>query len=486
MDDLKGRVRVRYAPSPTGYQHVGGMRTALYCWLFARANDGTFILRIEDTDRTRFVEDSVKDIMDTLRWLGLDWDEGPYFQSERLDIYREHAEKLVKMGRAYYCYCSPERLERVRKERMAAKLPPGYDRHCRNLTESERLSYEKKGIAPVIRFKTPLEGVTTFVDKIRGEVSFENSILDDTILLKSDGYPTYHLASVVDDHLMGITHVMRGEDWISSAPRHILLYEAFEWDLPVFVHLPNIMGQDGRKLSKRHGATNAREFIQKGYLPEAMVNFLVLLGWSYDDSTEIFSMEDLKRVFSIDRVRKSNPIFSYEKLDWFNGLYIRRLSVEDLARRCLPYMQRAGLLPDPCPQEKYQYYLRVIPLIQERLKLLSDIPYLTKFFFEEEPEFDNPQEMIPNNMDRDGALRVLSSARDRIEKMEKLSEESLERTLRELVGELGLKTSRVFMPLRVAVTGRTVSPGLFETMSVLGKERVLKRIDKAIETISKL
>ena len=343
-------VRVRFAPSPTGYLHVGGARTALYNWLFARHYGGRFILRIEDTDRTRYDADAIPDLLAGLRWLGLCWDEGPevggeygpYYQSDRVHLYREHAQALVSAGKAYPCYCSPERLQQVREQQRAAKLPPGYDRHCRHLTRAQIADYEAQGIKPVIRLAVPSEGHTAFEDVLRGHISVDNRQLDDLVLLKSDGFPTYHLGVVVDDHLMAITHVMRGDEWLSSVPKHVLLYQAFGWEMPTLIHLPTILDPSGAgKLSKRKKKladgremlTFVHEFRQAGYLPEALVNFLALVGWSYDGQTEFFSRDALIRYFDIDKISKSPAAFSYDKLEYMNATYIRELGHNDLAGR---------------------------------------------------------------------------------------------------------------------------------------------------------
>jgi glutamyl-tRNA synthetase len=491
LKDNNGKIRVRFAPSPTGYLHIGGARTALFNWLFARANGGTFILRIEDTDRSRYVEDSLYDIMKSLEWLGMDWDEGPeaggeygpYFQSERLHLYNEYINKLLDSGDAYKCYCSSERLEALRAEQAANSLPPGYDRHCRNLTPEECNKLESEGIKPVIRFKVPLQGTTTFNDLLRGEVSFENKTLDDFILIKSDGYPTYHFANIVDDHLMKITHVMRGEEWIPSTPKHILLYKAMGWEPPEMAHLPVILSQQGGKLSKRHGATTVKEFHRKGYIPEAMVNFLALLGWNLDGERELFTLQELKEVFTLERVSKSSAIFSYEKLDWLNGMYIRSLSVEDVAKRCLPYLQKAGLVLEPIKDEEYAYLLRIIPLVQERLKFLSEAPELVDFFLQDQIVYEDPTLLIPKKMDKEVTCKILHAAYNVLLECDDYSEAGLEPLLRGLTASLGLKTGQVFMPIRVAITGRTASPGLFETISVLGKERTTSRLKGAFEAL---
>ena len=345
----ESNVRVRFAPSPTGYPHIGNIRTALFNWLFARHSRGTFVLRIEDTDQTRKVEGALDSILDALRWLGLDWDEGPekggpygpYFQSERVDLYAKHAQQLVESGRAYKCYCPPERLAAMRDEMAERKESMrSYDRHCRDLPPEEQARLESGGTVPVVRFKVPLEGRTTFHDLVRGDITFDNGELDDLVLLKSDGYPTYHLANVVDDHVMEISHVMRADEWLSSTPRHVLLYEAFGWQPPLFAHLPMILGPDKAKLSKRHGATAVTEFQEAGYLPPAMLNFMALLGWSLDDKTELFTAEELVRHFSIERIGTTAAVFSHDKLTWMNGVYIRGMGVEELADLLVPFLAR--------------------------------------------------------------------------------------------------------------------------------------------------
>jgi glutamyl-tRNA synthetase len=479
-------VRVRFAPSPTGYLHVGGARTALFNWLFARHHDGVFILRIEDTDRTRFVPDALDDIMEGLRWLGLEWDEGPevggdygpYFQSQRLDIYQDYARKLVESGHAYYCYCSPERLARVREEQRRRGEPDvGYDRHCRYLTTKQRADYEAQGIVPVVRLKVPLEGQTTFHDVLHGDITVDNARLDDLVLLKSDGYPTYHLANVVDDHLMEISHIMRADEWLPSVPKHVLLYQAFGWEPPIFAHLPIILAPGGKgKLSKRHGAVSVLEFRRQGYLPEAMVNFLALVGWAYDDRTELFTRQELLERFDLAGVSKSPAAFSYDKLEWMNGVYIRMLHPDDLARRLMPFLERAGLTADlPTVQ-------RLVPLIQERLKKLSDAVEWVDFIFVDQISYE-PSLLVGKKMTAAESLAALRRVRETLAALPDFEEETLERALRALVEELDLKARQLFSIIRVAVTGKKVAPPLFGTLSVLGRERVLKRMDQALETL---
>jgi glutamyl-tRNA synthetase len=474
-------VRVRFAPSPTGSPHIGNIRTALFTWLFARKHGGVFILRIEDTDRARYVEGSVQEIMDSLRWLGLDWDEGPYFQSQRLPLYREVAEKLVETGHAYRCYCTPERLEELRRQQEAAKQPTGYDRKCRYLSDEERKELEAQGLPHVIRFAMPLEGETVFHDEIRGEIRFENALIDDFVMLKSDGYPTYHLASVTDDHDMGITHVIRGEEWISSTPRHVQIYRALGWELPKFAHLPMILGMDRKKLSKRHGSVQFVEYIQQGYLPEAMLNFLALLGWSADEDRELYSREELIERFDLSGVQENPAIFDGQKLLWMNGVYIRRKPMGELTRLCLPYLQEAGLMPqNPSPQE-VTYAQRVIALEAERMKLLSEVVPLTDYFFRDTLEYE--EKGVRKWFTQPYVPQMLEMLIERYSALEPFDVPHIEATTRAVAEELGVSAAQVIHPTRVAVSGRTVGPGLFEMIEVMGKERVLHRLRAAQEMV---
>ncbi len=486
---MMNQVRVRYAPSPTGFPHVGNIRTALFNWLFARHNGGRFILRIEDTDVARRVEGAVEVILESLRWLELDWDEGPevggehgpYFQSQRLHIYQRYAQRLVAEGQAYLCYCSPERLERMRQEQIRRRQPPKYDRHCRNLSEEERRERESQGIKPIVRFKTPLEGETKFEDLIRGEITFKNELLDDFVLLKSDGYPTYHLASVVDDHLMQISHVLRADEWLSSTPRHVLLYQALGWRPPFFAHLPMILGPDRSKLSKRHGATSIIEFQEQGYLPEAVLNFLALLGWSLDDHTEILSREELVRHFSLERIGRTAAIFDHQKLRWMNGIYLRRLSQEEYFKRLLPFLER-DLPPEARKSFSRDYVAQIVPLIQERVTLLGEAAEYALFFFLDKLSYD-PALLLDRGLSGEDARQALHISLERLKGLADFSTEELEGLLRPLASELGLKAGQLFGLLRVAVTGRTAAPPLFQTMAVLGRKRCLERIELALRKL---
>lgn len=478
---MNSSVRVRFAPSPTGYPHLGNIRTALFNWLFARHCGGVFILRIEDTDQARKVEGAVEIIMDSLKWMGMDWDEGPYFQSQRLEMYRKYAYQLVDEGSAYCCYCSSERLEAMRAEQMARKLPPGYDRKCRELSPEEARAGVKDGTEPVIRFKSPINGQTAINDLIRGEVVFENSTLDDFVLLKSDGYPTYHLANIVDDHFMNISHVMRAEEWLSSTPRHVLLYRALGWTPPQFAHMPMILGPDKSKLSKRHGATAINEYRDRGFLPEAMVNFLALLGWSLDDKTEIMSRDEIIRNFSIERVSKTAAVFNIEKLEWMNGLYIRNLSTEEFTARCLPFIERD--LPAQIRRPVDTGYLkRILPLVQERAKTLAEVTQLVDFFFCENLEYEPA--ILRGKLEKGPAVRVLERSIAVLEMVEDWRTEPLESLVRPLTEELQMKAGPFFGVLRVAITGRTASPPLFQTMEVLGKERCMDRLKIALRRLT--
>jgi len=479
-------VRVRYAPSPTGHPHVGNIRTALFNWLFARHSEGKFILRIEDTDVARTVPGALESIVDSLRWLGLDWDEGPevggpsgpYTQSQRLLLYKDAVQHLLYTGNAYYCYCSPQRLEEMRADQARRKVPPGYDRQCRGLSSEQGAAGQTGLPRPVVRFKMPLEGDTRFDDIIRGEVSFENHLMDDFVILKSDGYPTYHMASIVDDHLMKVSHVLRAEEWLSSTPKHVLLYAAMGWRPPQFAHLPMILGPDRSKLSKRHGATSTIEYRDAGFLPETMINFLALLGWSLDDKTELLDREQLVKGFSLERISKTAAVFDRQKLEWMNGVYLRKLSPEEFAERAMPFLSRDLPVAAPRPLSR-EYVVRVAPLIQERARTLAECAQLSEFFFVEELSYDTPL-LLGKDQAPETAAGLLRSACERIEPMEPFACPGMETSLRDLAKLLGVKTGVLFGLLRTAVTGRTATPPLFQTMEVLGKERCLRRIKGAI------
>ncbi|OQY96899.1 MAG: glutamate--tRNA ligase [Chloroflexi bacterium UTCFX4] len=478
-------IRVRYAPSPTGAPHIGNLRTALFNWLWARHNDGKFILRVEDTDQAREVDNGLELIMESLRFLGMDWDEGPdiggaygpYHQSERLAIYKKYADELIEKGAAYYCYCTPDELKQMRQEQEARGEPTRYDRRCRYLTAEQRAEREAKGLPRVVRLAVPLEGSTTLPDFIHGDITIPNADVDDQVLMKSDGFPTYHMAVVVDDHLMEITHVMRGDEWISSFPKHILLYNAFGWTPPQFGHMPVVLGPDKKKLSKRHGATSITQFRDEGYLVEALVNFMALLGWAYDGERELFSRDELIQAFTLDHIHSSPAVFDRTKLDWMNGYYIRGLETGDLAERLLPFLTRAGIEAD------LETVKKIAPLVQERLKRLDEFPQLVDFIFQDEISYD-PKLLIGNKMNAADSLNALRHAGEVLDNFASFDDEhALEHELRAASEKLGLKPAQFFGILRVAVTGKTVTPPLVGTMKVMGKEKVMERVGRALRLL---
>jgi glutamyl-tRNA synthetase len=493
MSDAQRPVRVRIAPSPTGHPHVGTAYTALFNLAFARQQGGRFVLRIEDTDRTRFVEESEQLIFQYFRWLGLEWDEGPdvggpygpYRQSERRPLYQEHAERLVAAGRAYRCWCTPERLERVRREQQARGEPPRYDRFCLGKSEAERRALGDASARPVVRMLVPDGGRTAFVDLIRGAISFENRLLDDQVLLKSDGFPTYHLAVVVDDHLMAISHVLRGEEWISSTPKHILLYQFFGWEPPAFAHLPLLRNKDRSKVSKRRNPWAVLPwFAEQGYLPAALLNFLGLLGFSVPDpespggTREVFGFADLVEHFAFERISTTSPIFDLDKLDWLNGVYIRKLSVAELTEQLLPFLERAGV----ASADDRPYLERIVPLVRERLRKLSEAPELVDFFFAEELSYD-PKLLVPKGLTPADAHEMLAAALERLRGFEPWEAAAIESALDAVAAERGWKRGHFFMTLRVAATGKTATPPLDQTLAVLGRERVERRFAGALRCL---
>ncbi|HEY7125433.1 MAG TPA: glutamate--tRNA ligase [Ktedonobacterales bacterium] len=491
-----GPVRVRFAPSPTGFQHIGGYRTCIFIWLFARRFGGKFLLRIEDTDTARTVPEAVGALLDGLRWLDILPDEGPivggpygpYYQTQRQALYEFYANELIARGGAYRCYCTPERLAEMRKEQEARGVKsPRYDRRCRYLTPEERQTHEAAGEPFVVRLAVPLEGQTVVKDLLRGDVVFENKELQDAVLLKSDGLPTYHLGNVVDDHLMEISHVTRGAaEWLPSAPLHVLTYQFFGWEQPIWVHFPVILGSDRKKLSKRLGAQPTSYYQEQGYLPEALINYLALLGWSYDDKTDILSREQMMQAFSLDRLSIADAMFDPERLLWMNGVYIRALSVEELARRALPYLEQPesqGGLPDSVKRPLDTAYVgRVLKLEQERMKTLGEAAQMTTFFFTDDLHY-SAEHLIGKGMDREKTREALRRSLGVLVDLSGFEASVMEPPLRTLADELGLKPGMLFMPLRMAVSGRTVSPPLFETMEVLGRSRTLTRVRQALEKL---
>ena len=486
-------VRVRYPPSPTGDFHVGGARTALFNYLFARHHGGKFILRIEDTDRKRYNPQSVAWLLNGLRYLGLEWDEGPeaggdygpYVQTERLAIYHEHCQMLVDSGQAYRCFCPPERLEAVRRARQKENLS-GYDRHCRRINPGEAAERAARGESYTVRVKLPLEGDITVYDEIRGDITFRYAQLQDAVIMKSDGIPTYHLAVVVDDHLMEISHVMRGDEWVNSLPLHIHLYHAFGWEPPLMAHLPVILNPAGKgKMSKREGRAPdgrvlpvfVRTFEELGYLQEAMVNYMALVGWSYDDKTEFMSRVELIERFSLERVNASPATWDYDKLDYFNGYYIRQLSVAELTDRLLPYLAAAGVKADR------ETLLKITPSIQERLTVLSEAATWVDFFFVDElPPYDLKL-LVPKKLTLADVPEILQYARDILIETE-FTHAAIDSVLRQAAEDLNLKAGQMFQPIRVAVCGKLVAPPLFETLEILGQDKVVSRLDQALARLA--
>jgi glutamyl-tRNA synthetase len=488
---INKNVRVRFAPSPTGSLHIGGARTALFNWLFARKSGGRFILRVEDTDIIRSTKDFSQSVIEDLKWLGLDWDEGPdidgnygpYFQSQRIGIYKRYVSALFKKRKAYFCYCTPEELEQRKKKMQEKGILPKYDGRCRNLTLGERKEFEREGRSPTVRFRVPEERTIYVKDLLRGKVSFETKMLGDFIILKSNGTPTFNFANVIDDTLMKITHVIRGDDHLSNTPRQILLYEALSFKIPQYAHIPMILGRDRTKLSKRHGATSISYYREKGYLSWTMINYLALLGWSTRESQQFFNQEELIQSFSLERVGKSAAIFDPRKLEWMNGEYIRKLKPNQLADLLIPYLRRESWVKkriDPLTRKKI---LRVTELEQERIKVLSEIPDLADFFFKSDFEYDWVS--VEKRLKKDYIPPLLKKMRKRIAGLPLFNEKNLERLIRDLAGEFSLSPGEAFHPLRIALTGKMKGPGLFELAVLLGKNEVLRRIDRAVEMLKK-
>jgi len=485
MTDKKPRVRM--APSPTGAAHIGTVRVAVFDYLYARHTGGTFILRIEDTDQNRFVPGSLEDMMASLRWIGMQWDEGPevdgpvgpYFQSQRLEHYHKYAKQLIDEGKAYHCYCTRERLDGLRKSQEAAKQHPGYDRRCRDLTDAERIKLAKDNPNPVVRFKMKLEGTTEFDDIVREHVSFRNELQDDFVAIKADGFPTYHFANVVDDHLMEITHVIRGEEWLSSGPKHVQLYEAFGWKQPVWVHPPLILDENGRKLSKRSDTqTRFSSYIEDGYLPDAMLNFLATMGWSAGEDQKLYSREELIEKFTLEGIVNHPAIFDLAKLNDLQGEYVRMLTVEELADLILPRLQAAGFVSDAPSAEEIDYLRRVTALIRERLVLLKDAAEMVSFFYSDEFEYD--EKGAKKYLAKDTTPALLKSIIEKLAGVENWTVEAIEAAMRAVAEENGVGAGDVIHPTRMAVTGRTFGPGLFELIEVIGKDRCMARLAKLV------
>ncbi|TKJ40575.1 glutamate--tRNA ligase [candidate division TA06 bacterium B3_TA06] len=474
MSEERSKVRVRIAPSPTGAIHVGLARSALYNYLFACSYGGTFVLRIEDTDVERSTEESAQAIIRGLGWLGITFDEGPYYQSQRMDIYQEYAEKLIASGHAYKCYCTPERLEAERKKADAQRRAWRYDRRCLNLTEEQKKEFEAEGIKPAIRFLVP-EGKTTFTDLIHGSITREHKDIDDFVIVRSNGIPTYNFAVVADDHLMEISHVLRAVEHISNTTKQILLYQAFGWEIPAFAHLPLILGEDKKKLSKRHGAMSLEEFRRMGYLADAMVNFLALLGWSPGGDREIISRQELVALFSLERINTSNAIFDMKKLEWMNGEYLRAMGKEELLKVFQEWLDYQGITL-PREYSSPDFLSKVLPLIAERSRTLAEVYDALLPYVCDDLTYDEEGLNKHFRKDPEAVKRWLLLYRERLEKLHEFNKETAEQVLRELVEELGIKAGEIIHPVRIAVTGRTVGPPLFNCLELLGRERVLERL----------
>jgi len=467
---IEKQVRTRFPPSPTGYLHIGGARTALFNWLFTRHHGGKFILRIEDTDAARSTREAVEAILESMQWLGLDWDEGPFYQSQRLDIYREHVQRLLDEGKAYRCYCKPEDLEKKRKEAIKEKRKPKYDGTCRGL----------KPFFPdrphAVRFRSPLEDQTAFRDLVKGDIAFENSELDDLIILRSDGTPTYNFAVVVDDVTMGVTHVIRGDDHVNNTPRQILLFKAFSYPLPEFAHVPMILGSDRTRFSKRHGAESVLAYRDMGYLPQGLTNYLVRLGWSYGDQ-EFFTTEEMIEKFTLENVGTSSGMFNPEKLRAINGEHIKLTKTQDLARFLIPFIRKKGYAV-----EHGEKLGRIVDSLKERAKTLVEMADQAEFYFREVVEYD---ETAAAKFLSPDTLPILDAVIHEVGGAGKLDEEGLERMFRALAEKMGVKMGAIAQPVRVALTGKSASPGLFDIMDILGSEKAIQRMNRAAAYITR-
>ncbi len=490
MSNKPSNVRVRFAPSPTGYLHVGGLRTALYNYLFSRKHTGKFILRIEDTDQSRQVAGAIENLVNSLHWAGLEYDEGPditggdkgdygpYKQSDRLDIYKKYSDELVEKDKAYYCFCSEERLEKVRQQQKALKGASKYDKHCRKMTKKEQQERLAAGMPSVVRLKIPeKKDEMTFTNEVRGEVSISYEILDDQILMKSDGFPTYHMANVVDDHLMEITHVIRGEEWLPSTPKHILLYNYLEWDIPVFAHLPLLLNEDRSKLSKRQGDVAVEDYREKGYLSDALVNFVALLGWNPGDEEELFSLDEMVEKFTLDRINKSGAVFNVEKLQWMNGMYIRDMGSEEMIEVAEPFLRQAGF--DVSDREKM---IKVLDAIKDNIHYLAEIPELTEIFQDQDVRFIKSEEVqIQEMLQKDSTSKVYRALVEKLKNVEELDKSTFLTTMKEVQKETGIKGKDLWMPVRIALTGEMHGPELPAVVEILGRDICIERLDKQIK-----
>ncbi|MDU6482796.1 MAG: glutamate--tRNA ligase [Paeniclostridium sordellii] len=490
-------VRVRFAPSPTGFVHIGSLRTALYNYLFAKRMGGEYILRVEDTDRTRIVDGAIENMLEAMAWAGVNHTEGvvlgenkeitqvgeygPYIQSERLDIYKDYIQQLLDSGKAYYCFCSKERLDEVREKQKEAGETPKYDGNCRNLSKEEVEAKLAAGEEYVIRLKLPENHVIKFTDLVRGETEFNTDELDDQVLIKTDGYPTYHFAVVIDDHLMKITHVIRGEEWISSTPKHVYLYEAFGWEAPTFVHLPNILNKEKKKLSKRHGDVAVEDFKKKGYLPEGLVNYVALVGWSPDDNQELFTMKELEEHFSIERVSKSGGVFDTDKLNWVNQHYIKDASDEYITDLAIPFLIEAGYITEEDAKNRYDFVKDMVSVVKEKLQYVKEVTEHVNIFFGDKVELETEEcreflklEHIPT---------LINALEEKIGAADEINEEAFKAMLKEIQKEHGIKGKNLFMGTRIILTGQMHGPDLPKSAAVIGKDMCLNRIKYVKENL---
>lgn len=486
-----GNVRVRFAPSPTGYLHIGGLRTALFNYLYARHTGGDMLLRIEDTDRTRFVEGALENLLKALKWSGIEIDEGvmldengevtqkgdcgPYIQSERVEkgIYDKYINQLIEEGKAYYCFCSQERIDKVRDQQRADGLTPKYDGLCRSIPLEEAKKRVAAGEPHTVRLKLPVNRDITFNDRIKGKITFNTDDQDDQVLIKRDGFPTYHFAVVVDDHLMGITHVVRGDEWVSSTPKHVYLYEAFGWEAPEYIHLPTVLNKDHKKYSKRNGDGMVEDFIEEGYMAEGLINFLALLGWSPDSEEEIFTMKQLAEQFDFDRVNKTGAVFDKRKLDWVNGHYVRDLSVEELAEKIKPYLMKAGLIDEYYPEDKLNL---LAATWQSAIDKFSDAPELAKNYFIKDQDMVWDEEAVEAIKTED-AKKLIDAFLNHLEEVDEIDEEFASTIMKKIQKETGIKGKNLWFPVRAAVTGSVHGPELSNAFVIMGKEKIKERLN---------
>lgn len=486
-----GNVRVRFAPSPTGYLHIGGLRTALFNYLYARHTGGDMLLRIEDTDRTRFVEGALENLLKALKWAGIEIDEGvmldengevtergdcgPYIQSERVEkgIYNKYIDQLIEEGKAYYCFCSQERIDKVRDQQRADGLTPKYDGLCRSLPLEEAKKRVAAGEPHTVRLKLPVNRDITFNDRIKGKITFNTDDQDDQVLIKRDGFPTYHFAVVVDDHLMGITHVVRGDEWVSSTPKHVYLYEAFGWQAPEYIHLPTVLNKDHKKYSKRNGDGMVEDFIEEGYMPEGLINFLALLGWSPDSEEEIFTMKQLADQFDFDRVNKTGAVFDKRKLDWVNGHYVRDLSVDELAEKIKPFMIKAGLIDESYPEDKLKL---LAATWQSAIDKFSDAPELSKNYFIDDRQMSWDDEAV-EAISTEDAKKLIDSFLNHLDQVDEIDEEFATSVMKKIQKETGIKGKNLWFPVRAAITGSVHGPELSNAFIIMGKEKIKNRLN---------